>query len=132
MLHILVGVAFALGACRSTVPTCLTLSECSAYDGKRVAIVGIYTPSPPMTPTWREEGLTVPIRIALADHAGPLLAPYWHQKGIRPRAEIDRYEGKRVRVVGVFHKISPPPPDPRMGTLGGPCFHPFESIELAE
>jgi hypothetical protein len=127
----LVAVTLALGACRATLPTCLTLSECSAHDGKRVAIVGVYTPFLIGPPKSRGEG-SPPIRIAVADDEGPLLAPFWHEKGVRPKEEIDRYSGKRVRVVGIFHKNSPPPPDSRMATVGGPCFHPLESIELAE
>jgi hypothetical protein len=51
------------------LPTCATLSECKAHDGKRVHVVGVYTiyNVMPARPLDRE---TAPVRIAFGD-VGP-------------------------------------------------------------
>ena len=74
----------------------------------------------------------LPVRIAFGDGSGPLLEPYWHKDAIRSTGEVARHAGKKVRVVGTFHGQSPAPPDPEAATLGGPCIHPVEKIELVE
>ena len=112
--------------------TCASLAECGARDGKRIAVVGVYTPFSPMPNRKRDDDSPLPVRIVLGDGGGPLLAPYWHQDAVRPADEVARYAGKKVRVVGTFLGQSPPPPDPEAATLGGPCLHPIEKIELAE
>ncbi len=112
--------------------TCASLDECAARDGKRVAVVGVYTPFSPMPNRKRDDDSPLPVRIVLGDGGGPLLAPYWHGDAVRPADEVARHAGKKVRVVGTFHRQSPPPPDPDAATLGGPCIHPIEKIEPAE
>jgi hypothetical protein len=113
-------------------PTCASLAECGARDGKRVSVVGVYTPFFPMPNRKRDDDSPLPVRIVLGDGKGPLLEPYWHKDAIRPADEAARHAGKKVRVIGTFHKESPPPPDPEAATLGGPCIHPVEKIEPAE
>lgn len=114
------------------LPTCVSLSECGARDGQRVSVVGVYTPFSPMPNRKRDDDSPLPVRIMLEGGEGPLLAPYWHGDAVRPADEVARYTGKKVRVTGTFHKVSPPPPEPNAATLGGPCLHPIEKIEPAE
>lgn len=113
-------------------PTCATLAECVARDGQRVVVVGVYTPFSPMPNRKRDDDTPIPVRIALGDGNGPLLEPYWHKDAARSAAEVARHTGKKVRVIGTFHRQSPPPPDPEAATMGGPCLHPVERIEPAE
>jgi hypothetical protein len=63
------------------------------------------------------------VRIELEDDAGPFLEPFWSKRAIRPQSEIDQYLGKRVRVIGLYHKKMPRNPDdpPYASAVGGPC-----------
>jgi hypothetical protein len=109
------------------LPTCATLAECKAHDGRRVHVVGVYTiyNVMPARPLDKE---TAPVRIAFGDEMGPFLGAYWHQDGSRPQAEKAQLEGKRVRVTGTFLNNMPPNPNPRAASLAGPCIHPIDSV----
>ena len=70
--------------------------------------------------------------IELADGPGPFLDPFWSSRALRPQAEIDRHLGRRVRVVGRYHRFMPRNPDdpPQASAMGGACIE-VESIEAA-
>jgi hypothetical protein len=72
------------------------------------------------------------VRIELEDDVGPFLEPFWSKRAIRPQSEIDQYLGKRVRVIGLYHKKMPRNPDdpPYASAVGGPCIE-VETIALA-
>jgi hypothetical protein len=72
------------------------------------------------------------VRIELSDGHGPFLDPFWSESAIRDQAEIDRYLGRRVRVVGIYHNDMPRNPNdpPYASAMGGPCIE-VESIEPA-
>ena len=110
------------------LPTCSTIAECSAHDGKRVQIVGVYTLHNvmPGRPLDRD---TAPVRITLDDGPGPFIGAYWHRDAIRPQDERARLDGRRVRVTGTFLRQMPPNPDPRAASLGGPCVHLVERVD---
>lgn len=113
------------------LPTCTTMAQCSAHEGKRVIVVGVYTiyNVVPARPLDKE---TAPVRIALGGEPGPFLGAYWHQSAKRDASEKARLDGKRVRVTGTFLGNMPPNPNPRAASLGGPCIHPIESVDAAE
>jgi hypothetical protein len=114
-----------------TLPTCTTTAECDARDGERIAVVGRYCFYPDL-PGFDYSDTPRAVRIELADGLGPFLDPYWSQRAIRPQAEIDRHLGRRVRVVGLYHRDMPRNPDdpPQASAMGGPCIE-VESIEAA-
>ncbi|HEU0016097.1 MAG TPA: hypothetical protein VFQ45_20635 [Longimicrobium sp.] len=115
-----------------TLPTCRTASECDARDGQRIAVVGRYRFYPDL-PGFDYSEAPRAVRIELADGLGPFLDPFWSPRAIRPRAEIDRYLGREVRVVGLYHRDMPRNPDdpPYASAMGGPCIE-VESIEPAD
>jgi hypothetical protein len=66
--------------------------------------------------------------VMLEDGTEVTLEPVWAEEAIRPRAEIERCEGHRVRVVGTVHEEAPDPPEPA-ASLIGPCIRPVEAVE---
>jgi hypothetical protein len=66
--------------------------------------------------------------VILDDGTEVTLEPSWAEEAIRPRDEIDRCEGHRVRVVGTVHEEAPEPPEPA-AALMSPCVRPVESVE---
>lgn len=119
----------------SELPTCSTLEECRRHDGERVAVVGIYTPHDPYPAHARKADLPVLARIALADtEEGPFLGAFHDPASARSEEERERFAGRTVRAVGVFHAVQPKDPDadPRAATFGGPCLQPVEELEAVE
>ncbi len=111
------------------VPTCTKYSECLEHDGKRIDIVGTYTlyyvPRPQRSKSRRPV-----VRIQLEDKA-VYLAPLWSKEVRRAQAEMDRFEGKKVRVRGVFNKYIPRAPGDPPQAVGfkQPAILPIESIQ---
>jgi len=105
-----------------TPPICTTLAECNARDGARIAVVGVYRLSPDLPGIDYSEAPRA-VRIELDDGLGPFLDPFWSKRAIRPQSEIDQHLGRRVRVIGVYHKDMPRNPDdpPHASAMGGPC-----------
>jgi hypothetical protein len=136
LIHSITALAVLIGCANGApkkvtddkLPTCTTLAECKAHEGKRVTVVGIYTlfNVMPARPLDKE---TAPVRIVFGDEIGPYLGAYWHPDARRAQSETTRLEGKRVRVTGTFLSAMPPNPDPRAASLGGPCLHPVESVD---
>ena len=116
-----------------TLPTCTTIAACNANDGKRIAVIGIYGMFPDQLGI---DYTNIPraVRITLDDGIGPFLEPYWHNDALRPEDESSKYLGKRVRVTGRYYRQQPKNPDdpPYASTIGGPCIHPVEKIELMD
>lgn len=115
------------------LPTCTAIATCDAHDGQDVTVVGVYGLFPDQ-PGIDYTGVPRAVRITVDDGVGPFLAPYWHKDAIRPADEVGRFQGKRVRVTGRYHRVQPRNPDdpPHASAMGGPCVHPIESIELAD
>lgn len=112
-------------------PICTTLTDCNAHDGARIAVIGVYRHYPDLPNVDYSEAPRA-VRIELADGVGPFLDPFWSKRAIRPQSEIDQHLGRRVRVIGIYHKRMPRNPDdpPYASAMGGPCIEP-ESIERA-
>lgn len=136
------ALAAAFAACTpgvktmTNLPVCTTLAECAAHDGQRVTVTGVYSLYQYMAPTQLPDD-EVPVRIVLAGEPGPVTGPtlgvFWMASTKRPLAEITRLKGKKVRVTGTFLRDQPRNPEhPDMSTVGGPCIHPVDSVELAE
>lgn len=131
------GLALLLAACAPGASSlgapapCSAAAECGVHDGARVSLTGIYRVFPdrqavPATDVPRAA------RIELSDGPGPFLEPYWSKRAVRSEAEIARLDGRRVRVVGIYHKEMPkhPTDPPQASAMGGPCVE-VESLDLA-
>jgi hypothetical protein len=112
-----------------TPPICTTLADCNARDGTRIAVVGLYQYDLDLPGVDYSEWPRA-VRIALDDGLGPFLDPFWSKRAIRPKSEIDQHLGRRVRVIGLYHKNMPRNPDdpPHASAVGGPCIE-VETIE---
>lgn len=116
-------------------PECTSLAQCRDHDGERVAVTGVYRTHDPYPTRKRDADLPLLARLELTDtEKGPLLEPFWHEDAARPAEERERLNGRRVRVLGVFHADPPrrPGADPDAASFGGPCIHPVESLEAME
>ena len=117
----------------ANIPVCKTAEDCDVHDGARVDVVGVYTVYSTGRKRKLDDTSPRPVRLTLGEAAGPFLEPFWHKDAVRPAAEVERMEGKRVRVRGIFHRQQPAHPSGQtMATMGGACLHPVEKIELAE
>jgi len=120
----------------TTLPVCTSMAQCAAHDGERVVVTGTYSLYQYMAPTQLPDD-EVPVRIVFAGEPGPVTGPtlgvFWMASTKRPLAEITRLKGKQVRVIGTFLRDQPRNPEhPNMSTVGGPCIHPVESVDLSE
>lgn len=108
---------------------CASVADCDAKDGARVAVVGVYRFYPD-APGIKSSDAPRAVRLELADGIGPFLDPFWSSRAIRPAAEVEQFLGKRVRVIGVYHKTMPRNPDdpPQASMMGGPCLE-VERVE---
>lgn len=115
----------------NTLPICTTLADCNARDGMRITVVGVYRFYPDQPGIDYSEALRA-VRIELDDGLGPFLDPFWSRRAIRLQSEINQHLGKRVRVIGLYHKDMPRNPDdpPHASAMGGPCIE-VETIEPA-
>lgn len=141
-MRTLIAFALAVAACspgggmkkrNDSLPTCTSLATCGAHDGADVTVVGVYGLFPDQ-PGVDYTGVPRAVRITVDDGVGPYLEPYWHKQAVRAADEVDRFQGKRVRVTGRYYREQPRNPDdpPHASAVGGPCLHPVASIELAE
>jgi hypothetical protein len=134
-LALALALVSASWACASGVAgapaLCTTRTECAARDGARVTVVGVYRASPDPEAVVASDAPRA-ARLELEDGLGPFLEPYWSEHAVRSPAEIDRYLGRRVRVVGTYHGEMPkhPTDPPYASAMGGPCVE-VESLELA-
>lgn len=112
-------------------PICTTLTECSAHDNERIAVVGVYRHYPDLIGVDYSNAPRA-VRIELEEGVGPFLEPYWSQLAIRPQSEIEQYLGKCVCVIGLYHKSMPHNPDdpPYASEMGGSCIE-VESLKPA-
>ena len=125
-----VGCASGVKMSDQTIPTCTTVAECKGHDGKRVAVVGVYTLHESNPNRKLDDDSPKPVRLVLAGEKGPFLEPFWHKDAVRPKDEVAKYQGKTVRVTGTFHAQQPRDPSapPHAAAMGGSCVHPVESI----
>lgn len=107
--------------------TCTTITECRELDGKRVEVLGVYTPWLP-----GGSGPTHHIKITLDDSTGPFLEAGHDPRHRRTEAEIRRFSGKRVRVVGTFVRSMPQTKPDHMQQLAGSCISDIDTLELVE
>ena len=71
--------------------------------------------------------------VEMPDGESPVLDVYWSSDGKRDDAEIARYEGRHVVVVGHFFLSTLPPPDAHpFAAHYNPPYISVESIRLAE
>ena len=117
-----------------TLPTCRTLAECMANDGKRVAVVGLYRVWDPLPQRKLDHPPAQQVVVMLGAQQGPFLEPWGDERHMRSLDEIARFNGKNVRVVGTFLSEMPhlPSDNPDAATLGGPCIRSIEDIQIAD
>jgi hypothetical protein len=116
------------------LPVCTSLAQCTAHDGERVEVVGVYTVWDPMPV--RHAGMDPAQQVVLVfdgGEEGPYLGAWGHPGHLRDLAEIAALGGRRVRATGTFRATMPPhPSDPPQATaLAGPCLHPIEAVTPA-
>jgi hypothetical protein len=135
-----VGVSCAGGGAKVTRdhppdPCCATPDDVARLDGRRVTVTGIYRPRA-VTMRPAAPGGPRPRTVAIETEGGDLMLGVYHaEEGRRPTEEIDRLEGRRVRVVGVVHARTPTQLSPDgvpMATMIGPYIGGVERVELAE
>lgn len=125
----------ALACNRTTPDLCRTSSECGAFDGKRVTIVGVYHALPHPKGAVRGETQHILARVDLDGGSdGPYLEPFWRATAHRDDAELAQLNGQRVRVTGVYHSVQPRNPDdpPHAAAMGGSCIADVEEITRIE
>jgi len=113
---------------------CSTWDACIPNDGKRVAIIGVYTLHRPLA-GMKGGGDIIRVRIIPeGGRRGPYLEPYWHTDSTRDAKELAALDGKRVRVVGKLYLTPPtnPKDPPGASTMGGAVIHPVEDISEVE
>ncbi|MEM7036672.1 MAG: hypothetical protein AAF570_06805, partial [Bacteroidota bacterium] len=72
------------------------------------------------------------VYIELEDNGSVILFPIWDRSCFRDKKEIKRYEGKKVRLVGVIHQQSPNRPGPRPAqNIMASCLTDLEEIDFA-
>lgn len=121
------------GVARSSAPACCKdFEEIKAHDGKRIAFEGVYERTAVMKRGGDEEAdkkaRTVQI---VGGGTSVMLEIYYRPKGVRDVAEIEKFQGKRVRVVGTLTARTPTQMegDIPMQTMIGPAIVDIESIE---
>jgi hypothetical protein len=124
---------FALAACRGAPGVCKTTADCGAFDGKRVTVVGIYRALSHPKGEVRGEKEPVMARVDIGSGDGPYLEPFYKSAARRSDVELARFDGKRVRVTGVYYREQPRNPDdpPHAEAFGGPCIADIEELSLA-
>ena len=117
-----------------SLPTCSTLAECQAHDGKRVRVIATYTVWDPLPDRARNHPPAQQVMLKFGGDDGPFLEPWGHEGHMRSLDEIARFNGKRVRVTGTFLRAMPPHPTdpPHAASLGGPCVRSVERIEAVD
>ena len=97
--------------------------------GQKIRVIGEYQqidirrrPTPPVQ--YRGNAIVI-----LDDGGFISLYPMWHPDAIRPKDEIERFEGRRVIITGRAVSVAHPP-DARGGRID-PSFLSVDSIELA-
>ncbi len=106
----------------AALPEVRSLADLADHDGARVRLVGTWEPVDVRmlalgAPVYRGH-----VRIRLVDEASAavLILPMWADAARRSRAEVLRYEGSVVTVVGTAMTRAPEAPDGR-ATAIGPC-----------
>ena len=109
------------------------MSGATDRHGQRVEIEGIYTAREVRPSSGGGAGQVVVV--VSDDGREVMLEPFWHPDVVRPAEERARFEGRRVRVVGTYHREQPPQPGLPEGAVaasyGGACIHPVESVTPA-
>jgi hypothetical protein len=121
----------SVAACTRPPPgLCRTPTECAAFDGKRVTVVGVYRALPHPKGAVRGETQPVLARVEIDGGDGPYLEPFYRAAAQRDDAELARLNGRRVRVTGVYYRVQPRNPDdpPHAAAMGGSCIADIEQI----
>jgi hypothetical protein len=66
--------------------------------------------------------------VVMQDGTEVHLEPSWAPEAIRPAREIERFDGRLVKVTGTVHVTGPEPPEPS-AHLVAPTIRPVEAIE---
>lgn len=111
------------------LPEVRSLAALAAHDGDRVRIVGTWEA---LDVRMRPVGGAVyrgHVRVRLADEASAavLVMPMWSDEARRSVAEVRRYQGRTVAVVGTAVMRAPEAPD-RRATAIGPCLITVEAV----
>ena len=105
--------AAAVGVTVGVEPiACCPGGALDAVDGKRVVIVGTYRPTlvakRPSKPGGQQASDPTARTVAIDQSTGSvMLGIYYARSGLRPVSEVERFSGKRVRVVGTMHAHTP-------------------------
>jgi hypothetical protein len=128
------GSAAALPEC------CKDDTEITRLDGKRVALIGTYRPVflskrrgdlPDHSPDGQP---ATTVAIETGERTSVMLEIYHLAQGNRDLKEIERFRGKRVRVVGTLHQRTPSHVDEdgaELQTMIGPYVGHIERIDEA-
>jgi hypothetical protein len=125
-----------LAACaRAPAPStcCSTYDDVKAFDGRRVSLLGVYTPIAVRKglKNKAEDDRARTVAIVASEALSVMLEVYYAPLGTRSEDEIARFAGKRVRVVGTLHARTPEQslPEGVAQTMIGPCLTEIESIQ---
>jgi hypothetical protein len=112
---------------------CTTAADVKALDGQRVELVGVYTTTAVRKgkQSAEDDARARTVAIHASDDVSVMVGVYYAAEGERPLGEITRFNGKRVRVIGILHARTP---DAMEGTtpiqtMIGPCITEIEGVE---
>lgn len=112
-----------------SIPHVASTIDFASHDGQKVAANGIYRAivMPKKGPAVTDERKTHAL-LEFADGQHVYLEAYGMQQATRREDELRRFDGRRVTIVGVAHRIMP---SPRAG-LVAPCLSEVESVVEAD
>ena len=119
-------------------PCCRDFEQVRALDGARVEVSGVYRPvvlRKRLGPLQSAPaGSASAVSIELQGGISVMLEVYYGPRGTRSVEEIERYSGRRVRVIGRLHAFTPTQvaaDGTEMQTMIGPYLGELELIEPA-
>jgi hypothetical protein len=111
------------------LPCVSVTADMEAHDGEKVRATGIYCaiPKPKKGPV-TADGPKSHAFVELDDGQRVYLEAYGVERATRPEDELRSFDGRRVTIVGVAHRIMPSPG----AGLMAPCLSEVESVVEAE
>ncbi|WP_153801255.1 hypothetical protein [Foetidibacter luteolus] len=99
---------------------------------EKVTLTGTYARSN-LSKSGQEDGSGY-YKIVVSDSLEVILLPPYKEEAVRPKEEVQRFEGKKVTVTGIVMEHTPfskPSLEEQPVTVDIPCFITIESIQLA-
>jgi hypothetical protein len=113
------------------VPAVRGRADVSAHDGELARVFGTYREVDVRMRPEGEPRLVGHVAIELADGKRVSLLPVWDDDARRPEAEVARFRGRAVVVVGTVEERAPEDPDGGASPTG-PCVWDVKALSLAE